>query len=356
MTTVNHFVVLFVATFICVNDVFSQCQATTPPREQAASEQMAHEQAAREQTEWIGTLIAPDAEAFVLGTGYGFCEGPAADPVGNIYFSDGKKNAIHFYPYGREVQLFTDRTIDANGMMFGPLGESHVVHGPELFVCEGAAYRVSAYDTRTGERRTIAEGIDGGRFNEPNDLAIDRFGGFYFTDPNYRHGGQETVRKEDTYYCSAEGVVSRVSPVCKKPNGVLLSPDGSRLYLADNGDSRIYVYDVAGPGKLENERSWAKTIGGPDGMTCDAQGNLYVCCGPKGVEIFASDDPSRRAMLGRDRGIGYASNCVFGGPDRKVLYITAADAFLGIQMNVAGMVPVCAVPANAASVNNRLNP
>lgn len=314
----------------------------------------------------------PDAKAVVLGTGYGFCEGPAVDPVGNIYFSDGAKDAIHFYAYGREVQLFTDKTTDANGMMFNPRGE--------LVVCEGAAFQVVAIDTRTGNRRVLAKDFEGERFNEPNDLSIDEHGGFYFTDPNYKHRKQETVRKEDTYYCSAEGEITRVSTVCKKPNGVLLSADGKTLYLADNGDACVYAYDVTGPGKLENERLFAKLGGGPDGMTMDVYGNLYIACGGKGVEVYGTlktarkqgrfvspgprgpGAPMRRGfggvetvkitelrkegkllgVLGKDHGIDYASNCVFGGPGNRMLYITAADKFLGIRMNVPGMAPVCA--------------
>ncbi len=284
----------------------------------------------------VADLIAPDTQAVVLGSGYGFCEGPAADRLGNIYFSDGKKNAIHFYPYGREVQLFTDKTTDANGMMFAPNGE--------LYVCEGAAFRVVAFDLRSSASRVLAEKIDGGRFNEPNDLAVDADGGFYFTDPNYRHGNQETVRKEDTYYCATDGTITRVSTVCEKPNGVLLSEDGKTLFLADNGGKCVYQYDVTGPGKLENERLFTKLGGGPDGLCLDRYGDLYVACGRVGIEVYATRGPKageKIAILGKEHGIPYASNCTFGGPDRKILYITSADKFLGLEMKVSGARPVC---------------
>ena len=149
--------------------------------------------------------VAPDARAEVLGTGYGFCEGPAADAQGNVYFSDGQNNTIHFYELGKSVTVFVDDSTDANGMMFNAKGE--------LYVCEGAAYQVVAFDVKTKEKRVLASEIDGNHFNEPNDLAIDEYGGFYFTDPNYRHRNQPTVMKEDTYYCSAEGEIIRVSTV-----------------------------------------------------------------------------------------------------------------------------------------------
>lgn len=275
----------------------------------------------------LSELIDPAARAVVLGTGYGFCEGPAVDPVGNIYFSDGKNDTIHFYPYGRPVQVFTDQSTDANGMMFNAEGE--------LLVCEGAAYRIVAIDTRTGKRRELAKEIDGTHFNEPNDLSIDREGGFYFTDPNYKHRKQESVMKEDTYYVGKTGVVSRVSTICKKPNGVLLSTDEKTLYLADNGNACVYVYDVTGPGKLENERLFTRLGGGPDGMTLDRDGNLYVACGGKGIEIYTRRG-EKIGVIGKEQGIPYASNCVFGGPNLSILYITAIDKFLGIATKTQG--------------------
>ena len=131
--------------------------------------------------------------------------------------------------------------------------------------------------------------FEGLHFNEPNDLTVDAQDGLYFTDPNYKHHGQETVRKEDAYYLSADGKVTRVSTVCQKPNGILLTPDGKMLYLADNRGKAIYRYDVKGPGQLANETRWADLTGGPDGMTLDERGNLYIGCGPAGVKVYSPE-------------------------------------------------------------------
>ncbi len=163
-------------------------------------------------------IVSPGTEYQVLGTGYGFTEGPAADARGNVYFSDGQHNSIHFYEIGKPVVLFVEDSTDANGMMFN--------HKGELLVCEGAAYRIVAFDVHSKQKRVLASEIDGTHFNEPNDLTVDEVDGFYFTDPNYGHRGQPTVMKEDAYYCSPKGKITRVSTVCVKPNGVILSPDG----------------------------------------------------------------------------------------------------------------------------------
>ena len=274
----------------------------------------------------LSDLVAPDTEPEVLGTGYGFCEGPAADARGNVYFSDGKKDSIHFYEVGKPVVPFVTDALDANGMMFNARGE--------LIVCQGAAFTVFAYDMKTKKRRALADKIDGGRFNEPNDLTIDRLGGFYFTDPNYRHRGQETVRKEDAYYCSADGKITRVSTVCRTPNGVLLTADDKTLYLADNRGKCIYKYDVLGPGKLAGETMWIDLGAGPDGMTLDEHGNLYVCCNSGKVKIH---DAAGKSIGTLDV---VASNACFGGPDFKTLYLTSWDKFVAVKMKVTGVKPL----------------
>ncbi|MGL6196691.1 MAG: SMP-30/gluconolactonase/LRE family protein [Thermoguttaceae bacterium] len=272
----------------------------------------------------LDKIVSPETRAEVLGTGYGFCEGPAVDAVGNIYFSDGTKDTIHFYPYGQDVQVFVPDSFDANGMMFHP-------SNGELCVCEGAAFHVVAINTKTKKKRTLTpEKFEDLRFNEPNDLTFDKDGGFYFTDPNYKHRGQDTVRKEDVYYVSKTGEASRVSTICKQPNGIILTNDNKTLYVADCAGKVIYRYDVTEPGKLINEKLWIDLGAHPDGMTLDSAGNLYVACGGDGVKIY---DPHGKIIgtIGKDYGVDYASNCVFGGPDFSVLYITAADKFLGIQ-------------------------
>jgi gluconolactonase len=274
----------------------------------------------------LNDIIPPKTMPEILGDGYGFTEGPAADRDGNVYFSDGKNNSIHRWELGRPVTLFTDNSTDANGMMFNA--------GGDLYVCEGAAYRVVAYDVRTRAKRVLCSEIDGQHFNEPNDLAIDLHGGFYFSDPNYQHRGQPTVMKQDVYYCTALGQVSRVSTICQKPNGVLLSADDKTLYVADSRGQTIYRYAVAGPGKLDGEQLWLDRVGAnPDGLTLDEHDNLYVCCGKAGLKIF---DRERRSIGQIDV---HAANCCFGGRDFRTLCIASADKFLGIRTNVMGLKP-----------------
>lgn len=284
----------------------------------------------------IEDIIPRGTEPQELGVGYGFTEGPAADARGNVYFSDGKNDAIHFYQFGRGVSLFVGDSTDANGMMFN--------HQGELVVCEGAAYRIVAFDVKTRQKRVLADQFQGTHFNEPNDLAIDFQDGVYFSDPIFHHHGQPAVMKEDAYYRAPDGEVTRVSTVCQKPNGVRLTPDNKTLFLADTSGQVVYRYAVLGPGKLADETLWIEVGARPDGMTLDEHGNLYVCCGVAGVKVYS---PAGELMGGIS--LPYASNCVFGGPDFSMLFVTSRDRFLGIPTRVRGVLPPCATPLTAGS-------
>jgi gluconolactonase len=272
-------------------------------------------------------IIAGEVEPVVLGEGYGFTEGPAADAEGNVYFSDGQNDSIYYWQAGQSPSPFVRDSTDAIGMMLNTRGE--------LCVCEGAASRIVAIDPKTKLRRVLCQEFEGLRFNEPNDLAIDFHDGFYFSDPNYQHRGQPTVRKQDVYYGSPQGQVSRVSTVCFKPNGVLLSADDKTLYVADARGQRIYRYDVIGPGLLANERLWIDGLrANPDGMTLDQHGDLYVCCGKAGIRIFDRDAlPVGTLPM-------HAANICFGGPDFQTLLIASADKFLSLATQVEGLKPV----------------
>lgn len=279
----------------------------------------------------LDDLIKAGEAPEVLGTGYGFTEGPAADARGNIYFSDGRNDSIHYYEIGRPIVPFVIDSTDANGMIFSETGE--------LLVCEGAAHRIVAFNVATREKRILCDSFEGLPFNEPNDLAADRHGGIYFSDPNYSHHGQETIRKEDAYYRAADGTIRRVSDTCNKPNGVLLSPDGNTLYLADSRGPRIYMYDVIGPGELKGERIFVDDMpGNPDGLTLDVHGNLYVGMNRAGLAVY---DAAGRP-IGRREEI-HVSNLCFGGPDFRTLFLACSNIFVGLPMQVEGIRPICEI-------------
>ena len=136
--------------------------------------------------------------------------------------------------------------------------------------------------------------------------------------------------KEDVYYVSPEGKITRVSTVCKKPNGILLTADGKTLYLADNGGGASTATTSSAradwPTKLSGS-IWARA------RRHDARRTRQSLRGVR---------PGRRQSLpphGKPIGVievPYASNCVFGGKEFKTLYVTSADKFLGIKTKVRG--------------------
>ena len=101
---------------------------------------------------------------------------------------------------------------------------------------------VSAYVTTSGSKA----------FNGPNDLVVDSTGEIYFTDPDYE--GRHSLT-DAFYYYSSGGVLTQLGTFgTGRPNGIVLSPDGSTLYLALEQQFKIMAYDVTSPGVLTNAR------------------------------------------------------------------------------------------------------
>jgi gluconolactonase len=139
---------------------------------------------------------------------------------------------------------------------------------PASYPGGGALQRI---DLDTGEVTTVVESVDGHRLKAPNDLVVDADGGIWFTDH-----GTRTERSSDrtgAYWCSPDGgdVREVVFPL-DAPNGIGLSPEGDRLYVAETHTGRLYGWTVTGPGALAGDNPF-----GPGGGTLlgDPHGHLY---------------------------------------------------------------------------------
>ena len=142
----------------------------------------------------------------------------------------------------------------------------------------------------------------------PSDLSADGTGGAYFT-------------QERVYYASPGGTITLVGENVRA-NGIILSEDDKRLYVTN--DATIVVFDVQGPGKLANQREFAKLEAGGngDGLSVDTAGNLYVAAGP-GVQIYTRQ--------GKYIGLiptppGRPTGQAFAGAERKTLYVVVQAA------------------------------
>ena len=278
------------------------------------------------------SVVASGASLTQAVSGLSFTEGPAADSTGNLFFSDIAGNAIYRYSVSNQLSLFRTNSGGANGLAFDA--------GGNLLVCEGLNGRLTSISPQTN--LTVLSATFGGvRYNEPNDLWIDPSGGVYFTDPVYftnavPQGG------EYVYYLKAGATnATRVATDLVKPNGLVGTADGKTLYIADWGGGVVYRYAVKADGTLSNKTAFASIA--CDGMTMDAEGNLYLTesdvlvYGTNGVQVEQIVVPRR------------PTNLEFGGSDRKTLFITTDSGSLySLRMRVQGLITT--ITSNAVPV------
>jgi gluconolactonase len=321
-------------------------------------------------------VVAPDARWEVLFTrtapiAGGLTEGPAVAPDGSIYFSDipfGKDKGmiLRFDPQTKKTTIFKEDSGKSNGLKFDAQGR--------LVACEGSdggGRRVARYDLTTGAGVTVADRYQGKRFNAPNDLAIDRQGRIYFSDPRYLGDEPRELEHRAVYRIDANGTVVEITHDCEKPNGVVLSPDGRTLYVVDhnNGTDRIdptapppkpgamkvYAFPLAGDGSVAGPRRTLVDFGdeaGGDGLCVDAQGRVYIAARSlKRPGILVIDAvgrevaflPTGRPQPGAREPIGIPSNVCFGqGAEANTLYATVDKSLWRIRLKAKGLAPAYA--------------
>ena len=265
-------------------------------------------------------LIAPGATVERVRTGFGFLEGPAADADGNLYFSDVVNQRIHRWSPESGVTVFRERTGQANGLRVDLDGT--------LLVCEMANRQLTAID-QEGRLTILADRYEGQRFNSPNDLWVDPKGGIYFSDPRYGSTDNQEIKGSHVYYLSSDReTLLRVTNDLVQPNGIIGTPDGSRVYVADQGAGRIWAYRPEADGSLSDKRLFVSQ--GADGMTMDERGNLYLT----GKDITIVDPTGRQ--IGSIAIPEPPTNLTFAGPNGTTLFITARGSLYRVEMLVTG--------------------
>jgi gluconolactonase len=274
------------------------------------------------------SIIADGAELNLLGDGFSFTEGPAPDNDGNVFFTDQPNNKIVKWEHSTgELSVFMDNAGRSNGMYFDKEGN--------LLTCADMLNQLWSI-SMDGEVTVLVDNFDQKLLNGPNDLWIRPDGGIYFTDPLYKRNYWERDPEmqqdgEHVYYLGpGDEKPFRVDENVVKPNGIIGTPDGKTLYVADIGDNKTYRYDINQDGTLTNRTLFAEL--GSDGMTIDNKGNIYLT--GKGVTVFDSKG-QQIAHIPVDK--GWTANICFAGPERDMLFITAMDSVFGIKMNVKGV-------------------
>lgn len=270
-------------------------------------------------------VVARGAEVKRVANNFGFTEGPAVDKSGNIYFTDQPNDNIWKYDTDGKLSLFMHGAGRSNGLYFD--------HNGNLISCADEHNELWSIDMQK-KKTVLLTNFQGRLMNGPNDLWVDGKGGIYFTDPYYPRDYWTRKRseiKEQVYYLpkgKKEAVI--VDSTIVKPNGIVGTPDGKHLFVADIGDNKIYKYDIGTDGKLLNRRLFVPQ--GCDGMTLDNQGNLYLA--GNGVTI---SDGAGNKIGNIPVPSSWSANVCFGGKSRDILLITASESVYTVKMSVKGV-------------------
>jgi gluconolactonase len=286
-------------------------------------------------------LLAAASSWQKVAGGLGFGEGPAWHPDGYLLFEDVTNNRTLKLDAADQVSVFREATDGANGLAFDG--------AQRLVACEGNAAgrgRRLVRIEKDGTLTVLAERYRGQRLNSPNDLAIDRRGRVYFTDPRYSQRENLELDREAVYRVDPEGTIARVVDSLTRPNGILVSGDGRTLYVAENaspgGAVQLWAFDLDAHGTAQRGRILYDFGGGRgiDGMTLDADGRIWATAGTKekaGIYVFMPDAKRRTARLVTFIAMDEdPTNCTFGGPGRDVLYVTTTSSLYRIRTSVRG--------------------
>jgi gluconolactonase len=272
------------------------------------------------------SLIADGAKPEVLGEGYQFTEGPAVDRNGNVYFTDQPNDRIVKWSVDGKVEDWLKPAGRSNGTYFDKQGN--------LIAC--ADEKNELWSISPDKKVTVLLSDFGGKLlNGPNDLWIRPDGNLYFTDPLYARPYWKRAKASQqpgqyVYYFDVHA--KKATPVATdltQPNGIIGTPDGKTLYVADIGAKKTYAYDTTPEGALKNKRLFCEL--GSDGMTIDADGNVYLT--GQGVTVF---DKTGKKITNIPIPEPWTANVTFGGKDRDLLFITASKKVYGVKMRVKG--------------------
>jgi gluconolactonase len=219
--------------------------------------------------------------------------------------------------------------------------------------CEGN--QVTRTNVETGEQEVLASAYEGKLLNQPNDVTFDSQGRLYFTDRPRANPTPEQTGVHGVYRIDTDGSVHRIltDPDIEKPNGIVISPDDTTLYLIeahpDADKARmIRAYDLTEDGSVSNMRVFHNYYPGRsgDGMTIDASGNLWVAAGlnqrrgtsetldtKAGVYVFS---PAGEQLDFYPINEDTVTNVAFAGEGLSTLYLTSGDKLYRIETDTTG--------------------
>jgi gluconolactonase len=320
----------------------AQLRDEAPPAGRAAQTHRADRYAGLDNDKYL------DEPQLRVETDVAFLEGPTVDRSGVVYFTNVKEEQVLTWdPDKKRLGVFRSNSSGANGLIFDRQGR--------LLACEGVG-RVTRTDLTTGMITVLASQYQGQPLGGPNDLDLDGQGRIYFTA---RIGGAPPPDGKGNvnavYRIDLDGSLARIlaTPEIDMPNGIAIAPDDRTLYLIDadaraERARRIRAYHLKPDGTVANERTLYDFYPGRsgDGMSADAEGNLYVMAGlhrRRGSSETLDTRPGLHVISPRGKLLAFletpedsVTNCAFGGPDRRTLYITCGKLLLSVRTRIPG--------------------
>jgi gluconolactonase len=253
-------------------------------------------------------ILIPGEGWTLVGEGYRFTEGPAANAKGEVFFNDIPNNKTYKVGLDGQVSVFNDDSKGANGQVVAADGK--------LYTVATGTEQILAYD-ESQTPTVVAEGFRG------NDLAITHDGTLYVSNPSRDPNEPGKVWRIDR-----NGAKTVVDTGLRFPNGVALAPDQSLLYVADARSHWVYSYQIQPDGSLAYKQKYyhlhmpdTADDAGADGMRTDRDGRLYVAT-RMGIQVC---DQAGRVNAIIPTPNGRVSNVCFGGEGFSTLFATCGD-------------------------------
>ena len=293
------------------------------------------------------TIVRDPLEFDVLAAGQGFTEGPVVAADGAVLFVDidggrvlhVENGAVDVVatpgggPNGLALETPVTAIVANNGGFLWsevetgvriPIDRATHTNEPPGFT-GGWLERV---DLASGEVTVLHRACAGRSLRGPNDLVFDAIGGLWFTD--HGKGRHANVDRGGLYYVPPDGSeVREVAFPLLGPNGVGLSPDGDRVYVAETYTGRLWVWELAAPGRVRaSAGSLAVRHGGTclastpfsfDSLAIEADGRIAIGAIGDGIVVITPD--GEEAVVHPIPG-DVTTNIAFGGPDGRRAVIT----------------------------------
>jgi gluconolactonase len=273
--------------------------------------------------------LAAVAAPALIGSGFQFTEGPLWRGD-HLLFTDIDGDTIERLDLPAGFSTHRTPSGRANGL-------ATAVDGA-LLSAEHQGRRIAREDPVTAGVTTVVETWNGLRFNSPNDIAVRADGTIYFTDPDYglANPGDREIAFNGLFRLPPVGLpVAEWQGVIgvNQPNGVILSPDQTVLYVTDTHQGQLLAFDVAADGALSGQRVLRAGLTIPDGLCLDAKGNVWIATWAPSLEVV---DPSGVAW-GSVAVPEPSTNCSFGGPALDTIFVTAGGSVYSVAATYPGL-------------------